>query len=389
MKGTTWIEILLDFLFETGYVITRTGDERPNLRRDARIFGMASARVLKHMGCYGRTAKQSQGITSLVTLGARRAAGIFPAAALMHRERVTLYLAWHATQNRASMQGKNEWSQPYFTEAICGTAGWRTWKRGDAAINPWASVGEAGNVLGGSVRGGGVSCVWVGGGSSSSAGFSFPEVLPIFSNVIHGGSDPSGSSGNLDAAGWETPRCTTWSGSIGEDDDDCTQQNEHDINDKGENLTATSTADDTGNDHWYRHDLFAALNLDRPVAIELETVTSNECGHGSDQLSIWCTHLQTDGNIFERLSKRRVVFQCALTPQLGAFIEVGEQIQGHFRDGVLCRPRVPAARREEHVFRANLSESTLRVLNLDTGDDARTRNWTLKTIPFSCFEKDV
>ena len=74
-RGTTWIEIYLDFIFETGYDVGRAAEKQTNLRQDARIFSIASARVLKRMRCYGRTARQSQGITSLVTMGARRAAG--------------------------------------------------------------------------------------------------------------------------------------------------------------------------------------------------------------------------------------------------------------------------------------------------------------------------
>ena len=69
-KGTTWIELYLDFMFETGYEVGRASEKQTNLRQDARSFSIASARVLKHMRCYGRTARQSQGITSLVTGGA-------------------------------------------------------------------------------------------------------------------------------------------------------------------------------------------------------------------------------------------------------------------------------------------------------------------------------
>ena len=81
-RGTTWIEIYLDFVYETGYDLGKAADKQTNLRQDARNFSIASARVLKHMWCYGRTARQTQGITLLVTMGARSAAGIRPPAAL-------------------------------------------------------------------------------------------------------------------------------------------------------------------------------------------------------------------------------------------------------------------------------------------------------------------
>ena len=105
-KGTAWLEIFLDFIFETGYDVRFAQEAKTTLAQDARTFSLASARVLRHMELYGKRAKVSQGITSLVTLGAKRATGVYPLAALFHRGRVTLFLAWHASQNRESMHGE-------------------------------------------------------------------------------------------------------------------------------------------------------------------------------------------------------------------------------------------------------------------------------------------
>ena len=91
-NGTTWLELAIDFQIATGVTIAGVTEAIPIVKQEAAIFALASMKVLRHMGAWGKTRRTGQGINTLVPMGAPRAAGISPAASMTHHKVVMSHL---------------------------------------------------------------------------------------------------------------------------------------------------------------------------------------------------------------------------------------------------------------------------------------------------------
>ena len=72
--GTTWMELTIDFQITTGIRIVEYTSSTLTIKQEANIFALASVKSLRCMGVWNKSCKNAQGITTLVPLGAPRAA---------------------------------------------------------------------------------------------------------------------------------------------------------------------------------------------------------------------------------------------------------------------------------------------------------------------------
>ena len=105
----------------------------PTVKQEAAIFALASMKVLRYMGAWGKTCRIGQGINTLVPMGAPRAAGISPAASMSHHREVMSHLAKMVIANTERIAKRQfwAWSQD-IGNAMVGTHA--AWTRGDPCM---------------------------------------------------------------------------------------------------------------------------------------------------------------------------------------------------------------------------------------------------------------